>query len=243
MILLIDSGNTFTKHCLASSQGIGRITRALSRDKFVLNLRKTDVHSCIYSTVRNNVNEIERELQSLNISGLQMGPELRMPYSTSYSSPLTFGNDRKALISGALTKFPEKNCLVISMGTCITFDLIDKEANHLGGRIAPGMKMRFEALNNYTDKLPLLEPTKPIEHFGTSTTSSILSGVQMGIVSEINEAIRFARKEIGPLKAILTGGDSNFFDNNLKYEIFADPKLLFKGLYKIYTLNAANAAS
>jgi type III pantothenate kinase len=39
---------------------------------------------------------------------------------------------------------------------CVTYDFIDIENNYLGGAISPGLRLRYEALHNFTAKLPIV---------------------------------------------------------------------------------------
>jgi type III pantothenate kinase len=44
--------------------------------------------------------------------------------------------------------------IVIDAGTCVTYDFIDIENNYLGGAIHQDLRLRYEALHNFTAKLP-----------------------------------------------------------------------------------------
>ena len=59
----------------------------------------------------------------------------------------------------------------------------------MGGRISPGINMRFKSLNTFTDKLPLNKLKKNTKFYGNDTLSAINSGVQRGVLSELNQII------------------------------------------------------
>ena len=84
----------------------------------------------------------------------------KIPIVNNYKTPKTLGDDRLANVVGASVLFPNKNVLTIDCGTCIKFDLINKEKQYNGGAISLGLKMRFEALNKFTANLPLIKPKK-----------------------------------------------------------------------------------
>jgi type III pantothenate kinase len=109
--------------------------------------------------------------------------------------------------------------------------------NYLGGRISPGLSMRFQALNNFTDKLPLLSSSKGAKFIGNDTNSSIISGVQNGIISEVSNFISDYKKQNKEIIVVFTGGDCFFFEKELKISIFADPFLVLKGLNEILDFN------
>jgi type III pantothenate kinase len=71
--------------------------------------------------------------------------------------PETVGTDRLAIAAAVVDLFPHQNNLVIALGSCITYNFINKAHQLIGGSISPGMEMRFKALNYYTAKLPMVK--------------------------------------------------------------------------------------
>jgi len=82
------------------------------------------------------------------------------------------GVDRMALVSASVSKFSNKNVLIIDAGTCITYDFINVNNEYLGGAISPGLRVRYKSLNNLTANLPLLETGIPKDIIGNSTIES-----------------------------------------------------------------------
>ena len=119
----------------------------------------------------------------------------------------------------------------------VTYDFIDMEGCYYGGAIAPGILMRYKALNNFTKKLPLLEPSNSYNLIGNSTETCIHSGVILGVINEIDSAVNQYKEKIEDLTVVLTGGDVNFLSNRLKNGIFANPNFLLEGLNTILTYN------
>jgi type III pantothenate kinase len=160
-----------------------------------------------------------------------------IPLKVSYKTPETLGLDRLAAAVGAWTFQPDKTLLIIDMGTAITYDLVSNEGVYLGGNIAPGLSMRLKSLHVYTGKLPLIQPDKRFEPFGTDTTSAIRAGVMQGIVYEVCGYVQTHRQTYHDLFAFLTGGDLIYFDENLKSGIFVDDNLVLTGLNAILNLH------
>jgi type III pantothenate kinase len=108
----------------------------------------------------------------------------------------------------------------------------------LGGSIAPGRSMRFKALHHFTGTLPLIEPSADQKSLlGTSTTGSILSGVDHAIVLETDAMISAYKSQYDHLVVILTGGDYSFFENSLKSATFVEPQLTQIGLHELLRHN------
>ena len=166
-----------------------------------------------------------------------LGKGLPLPVNNLYSTPDTLGMDRLAAVCGAHQLFPSVNCLAIDAGTCITYDFIDKHGNYHGGSISPGLNMRFQAVHTLTAKLPLVTPKPGVNLIGTSTETSIQSGVVNGLIAEIEGIIRQYQEKFSHLNVILCGGDAGFFENQLKASIFAIPELVLIGLNSILIYN------
>jgi type III pantothenate kinase len=64
-----------------------------------------------------------------------------------------------------------------------------------------------------------------------------LSGVIFGMAKEIDGIIDLYDEKYDNFNAILTGGDTGFFVNHVKKTLFADPDLIYKGLYAISEYN------
>lgn len=161
----------------------------------------------------------------------------RLPFTTPVGKPDTIGADRLALCAAAVTFFPQKNNLVIALGTCITYNFINSHHEFLGGGISPGMDMRFKSLEHFTAKLPLVKEDWNFPLVGYDTITNITSGVILGMAKEIDGFLDAYQEKYGNFNALLTGGNSAYFVPHLKNRIFADENLIFKGLYAISEYN------
>ncbi len=166
-----------------------------------------------------------------------------IPYKSKYTTPETLGLDRKALVASAILEFPDKNNLIIDLGTCITYDFVDQNRIYYGGAISPGKKMRFRAMNNFTANLPLIN----IDHkdykimlTGDSTKNAMAIGVIEGIVMEVQGFVNQYKKKYSDLTVILCGGDANLLAGRLKNSIFANSNFQMKGLNHILEQNLTN---
>ena len=161
----------------------------------------------------------------------------KIPITTPVGKPETIGADRLGLVVAAADLFPGKNNLVIGLGTAITYNFINKYNQFLGGGISPGMELRFKSLETYTAKLPLIEKDWNFPLVGYDTRTNILSGVMLGMAKEIDGMIDAYAEKYGNFNVLLTGGDAPFFVYHLKNLIFADPNLIYRGLYAISEFN------
>jgi len=235
--LIIDIGNTKVKLALF-------LNKELIRQEAIAKFSKEEINnfcsnesyvSSIVSSVR-DLSKYEKELLS-DIGAIILNKDTPIPISSNYLSMQTLGSDRIAGVVGATMRFPKKNIWVFDAGTCLTMDFIDEHKIYHGGRISPGINMRFTALNKFTDKLPLVQIEDRAKFIGNDTNSSIFSGVQNGIVDEVNTLLSEYTKQNNDFVVIFTGGDCFFFEKALKISIFADPFLVLRGLNEILDFN------
>jgi type III pantothenate kinase len=95
----------------------------------------------------------------------------------------------------------------------------------------------LKSLNHYTAKLPLVKADSNVPLIGYDTNTNILSGVVLGMAKEIDGFVDEYEEKYGNFNVLLTGGDLVHLASHLKNKIFADPDLIFKGLYAISEVN------
>lgn len=191
--------------------------------------------SILASVIKHNP-EIENILDR-NTQFHKLGHTSKLPFTTPVGKPETIGADRLASVAAAVDLFPNQHNLVIGLGSCITYNFVNRTNEFLGGSISPGMQMRFRSMHEQTALLPLVEPENQFPLIGFDTKTNILSGVIMGISKEIDGIIDAYALKFNNFNVLLTGGDMGFFVPHLKNKIFADPYLIFKGLYAISEFN------
>ncbi len=234
MHLIIDQGNSYTK--VAQFEG-AQIREFFRFDDHQLSAYLSElspsIHTAFVSTVRASVGD-SIELLKSKLQVTLFDRSMKLPMAFDYKTFDTLGLDRIANACAAHFLFPQQNCLIVDAGTCVTYSVI-KNRTFVGGAISPGLQMRFKSLHHFTGRLPLLSAVDEAQHTtGKSTNESISSGVEIGIVKEIDGMIDSFCSENGPLNVILTGGDGSYLGSRLKSPIFANENLTLEGLNQIY---------
>jgi len=243
MLLAIDIGNTRIKGAVFEGDKLleSFVFSKSDLEKKIENILKKfqSVTDLIVASVGNLSNDaflgFEKELKMHFVSH-----EDAFPFFNLYETPKTLGIDRMVLASGAVLKYPNQNRLVIDAGTCITYDFVDQNDNYLGGAISPGFRLRYEALHNFTAKLPLLALQSPANFVGNSTQQAIHSGVVNGMVHEIEGFINQYIEQYPKFTIILTGGDTDFLAKRLKNTIFANSNFLLESLNYLFQYKIKN---
>ncbi|MEO8772437.1 MAG: type III pantothenate kinase, partial [Ferruginibacter sp.] len=229
--LCLDFGNTrlkaaifendhFKEELFLANDGIDSIEKLLS---------KYQPAKSILSSVINHNEEIETLLVEKTIFH-KLSSKTKLNFTNPVNKPETIGADRLALVAAAVHFFPQKNNLVIALGSCITYNFVNQYHQFLGGSISPGMDMRFRAMHEHTAKLPLVQASWHLPLIGYDTKTNLQTGVILGMTSEIAGFIEKYSEKYGNFNVLLTGGNSAYFASQLKNKIFADHNFLFKGL-------------
>lgn len=235
----IDLGNTFAKIGWFEENKLIEAQYKIPFDDLNAILYNKLPQRAILSSTSHDTQPWVDTLQSWNVQTIQLATTTPLPITKNYDTPQTLGADRVAAAVGADFLFPDDNCLVIDMGTCITYDWVSAEAVFEGGIISPGFRMRFKAMNTFTKRLPLIENdnTEFVPLVGKSTITAMQSGVVNGLLAEIEGIIDRYVQEKGECKVLLCGGDAPFFEKRLKNHIFAQPNLVLIGLNRILKYN------
>jgi type III pantothenate kinase len=199
-------------------------------------VQKHQPQKAILSSVINHNPAIE-ELLAQKTAFHKLNHTSKLPITTPVGKPETIGADRLAICSAAVHLYPNQHTLAIGLGSCITYNFTNKFHQFLGGSISPGLHMRFKAMHKHTALLPMVEAEHNFPLIGYDTKTNLLSGVIHGVAREIDGIIDLYEEKYSNINVLLTGGDMAFFVSHLKKKIFADPYLIFKGLYAISEQN------
>ena len=237
MNLVVDIGNTLTKVAFFNdSKFISEQSFEVDEDAIKYAIGK-GISNVILASVKSNTRVWMDLFSKSNVNVIEFSSETNIPINNDYNSPHTLGMDRLAAIVGATQILPNKDILSIDCGTCITYDYLVANS-YQGGAISPGVKIKFQALHNFTDGLPLVSKgSEKIELIGKNTISSIESGVINGTICEINRAIEEYKKINNNLATILSGGDSFWLKNDIKNVDIIEPRLVLIGLNEILLYN------
>ena len=240
MNLSIDLGNTYAKTGLFEDSTLIETNWKLTYSELIKYVQNVRPQRIMVSSVSHSEEQLRTEFSDITNEIYVLKSITPVPIKKLYDTPETLGADRVAAAVGARVLYPDKNCIVIDMGTCITYDLVGLDDNFYGGIISPGMRMRFKAMNTFTKRLPLLEPEPIPDLIGKSTTHAMQSGVMNGILSEINGFVEEYSKVLTNINVILCGGDATYFANRIKNPNFVIPELVLIGLNRILEYNVKN---
>lgn len=149
---------------------------------------------------------------------------------TAYRNPRQLGVDRwlAALAAWASERMP---VCVIDAGTALTVDIVDREATHIGGLIAPGPELMRESLVRGTARLAS-GGIEQVSAFADNTADAISLGcgdATRGLLRCVAE--RLAARDPGvDYRWYLTGGAAPLIAALIDMNWVAVPDLVLRGL-------------
>jgi len=164
-------------------------------------------------------------------AGIKTGVRILM------DNPREVGPDR-IVNAAAAHRLYGGSVIVIDLGTAITFDVVSKDGDYLGGAIAPGIAIATEALFNRTAMLPRVELVRPKKAIGRSTIAAMQSGIVYGYGALIEGMVNRIRQELeGEVKVVATGGYADLLARETSAIQVVNPDLTLIGLRLIYEMN------
>lgn len=234
---VIDWGNTLIKAGIFVSGELQVKYEAAEANELIDKLDLVHIDQVIISSVSQDPQIILKQVSPVG-QKIVLDASTPLPFHNHYITKGTLGNDRKAAVAGAQKVFPERSCLIIDIGTCITYDIIENGRDYRGGIISPGIHIRLKGMHSFTGRLPQINDLENVPEWeGLTTRESMLSGVINGITAEIEGVINTSKTKKGDLQVIMTGGDRLFFESRVKEDIFVAPEIVLIGLNGILEFN------
>jgi type III pantothenate kinase len=257
MIIGFDIGNTSTLMGIYASSDRSPVythrfntTKDISPDELgeVINRAISDhlinrnekVDGFAFSSVVTEVNDSYRRVSMdiFKLKPVEINSDSRLTIKINYDDPHQLGPDRIVNAEAAFSEY-KCDCIIVDLGTAVTFCVLLSEGIFDGGIIGPGIGITIDALANRTSKLVKIEFGKPPAIVAKNTVDAIKSGFFYGWLSMVEgniEKIRSVYKR--DFAVILTGGYCGIIGNNLGIKNTIDPMLTMKGIKLIYDLNS-----
>lgn len=240
MLLAVDIGNTnISLGVFRGSKLVNRLnipTRSYSIRRLRRSLGRIDIDgSIICSVVPNAARILKVDFKKLfNKKPYCLGDIVRVPIKNLYRKPKQVGCDRLVNAYAGI-KLYGSPLIIVDFGTAITFDVISKSKEYIGGLILPGLGISLDALAQRTALLPRVKLEKPREFIGRDTKSSMLSGAVYGFAVLTENLTKRLKDKIGKqARVIATGGNVDLIKGYCKGFDKVDKDLTLKGLNLIY---------
>ncbi len=238
---LFNGDNYINEYRLASDKD-------LSKEEYEILLKSLfkdyDIEGCVIASVVEELNiKFKRAVDDVfGLKSVFVDSTIDLGIKVKADNPREVGADRLANAVAASKIYPGKPVIVIDFGTATSFDVINSDAEFLGGVIAPGINTQVKCLKNSTSKLPKIDVSISKSAIGHNTTDAILSGVIRGTACMVDGLVKQCEAELGQKAVIVaTGGYCGLIANYLTRP-FDDVNqiLTLVGLKYIYDMNTSS---
>jgi type III pantothenate kinase len=176
--------------------------------------------------------------QLWRVAALELTPKTLRGVGIDYPKPKTIGPDRLANAVAARHHFGTPS-VVVDFGTAVTFDVINRKGNYIGGIIAPGLAAMTDYLHEKTALLPRIQIREIASAVGKSTEHAMLvgavhgyRGLIRGLVAELKRELKAQRMPV-----IATGGYAKLIASKLPEISAVRPELTLEGLRLTWQAN------
>lgn len=250
MILLFDIGNTHTHLGLANEERVTKVANISTSawadgtaDRLVAKfagrakIRAAALCSVVPSATPRAVQFVGSAWQ---MDCFVLTPATLRGVGIDYPRPNTIGPDRLANAVAARHRFGAP-VVVVDFGTAVTFDVVDRHGNYVGGIIAPGLAAMTDYLHEKTALLPRIRIREPRSIIGRNTEQAMLAGAVHGYRGLVRELIGRLRRELKAprLPVLATGGYAKLIASDLPEISAVIPDLTLEGLRLAYRAHIA----
>lgn len=235
-ILLIDCGNTNTEFAIATAK---RVRRVVSVPTAQLSGIPRSVRGYTAAVLSSVVPAATRKLQRwISMEPIIVNAGANLGIGVRYPHPKQIGADRLANAVGVVRLYGAP-AVMVDFGTAVTFDVINKAGEYVGGVIAPGISAMTDYLHEHTALLPHITPREPRSVIGKSTVDAMEVGTVVGYRGLVKEILAALRRQPGFRNAMVvaTGGYGDLIARRVPGIRHVNPLLTLEGLRFIYLRN------
>lgn len=243
MLLTIDIGNTNINLGLFKGKNfLKRYSIPTKEKNYNVYLKKIFIKNeiddaIICSVVPKSAEILVRYLKNLlKKKPIIVGQDINVPIKNLYHKPKQVGQDRLVNAYAGVILYGAP-LIVVDFGTAVTFDVVSRNKEYLGGMILPGLEISLDGLTERTALLPKIKLEEPKEFIGRDTKSSMLSGIVYGFAALTDSLVERIKNKLGKdTRVIGTGGNINLISKYCSSFNKIDRDLTLKGLNLIYSI-------
>lgn len=246
MLLAVDVGNTHTVLGVFQGERAAHIWRVATAPAATLDQTAMDLvgllthhglparpfEAMVVGSVVPSLQQLWLEIAQryLACPGLAVGPAVAGGLRLDVDCPAALGADRLADAVGCWRLYGAP-AIVVDCGTAIKVDAVAEGGRFLGGAIAPGVGISYEALVARTAQLPRVHLTPPVQALGKHTEAALRSGLVYGFAGLVDALVeRIAQEMGGANRVVATGGWAATLATASRTITEVDPLLTLQGL-------------
>lgn len=254
MTLLFDIGNTNTHLGLADGERVTKQTNIPTAEWFTDRaaeliahfVRRETIHAAVLCSVVPRATPLVHAhcRRVWEITCLELNHKTIQGVGIDYPKPASIGPDRLANAVAVKHHFGAPS-VVVDFGTAVTFDVVDRRGNYVGGVIAPGLAAMTDYLHEKTALLPKIKIREVSGAIGKNTEQAMLIGAVHGYRGLVRELVMELKRELAcaDLPVVATGGYAKLIARKLPEIVAVEPLLTLEGLRLFWMAVASQTSS
>jgi len=239
-VILVDIGNTHTHVAWANAARIQNPIDLKTEDWFsrgghrgmagYIGSRKPAA-IVVCSVVPKATRELTKFARRWSYRVFELNARTVASVGVDYPKPNSIGPDRLANAVAVRHRFGAP-AVVVDFGTAVTFDVVNKHGDYVGGIIAPGLAAMTDYLHEKTALLPRITIREIEGVIGKSTEHAMLIGAVHGYRGMVRELLGELRQQLRAprLPVVATGGYAELVAAGLPEITAIEPNLTLEGL-------------
>ncbi len=254
MILAIDIGNTMTHAAVFEGNKIVASkkfpTASKSIKKLISSFTVKYKNSIVQVGIASVVPEVGSQWRSIvkdlfSVKPVFINHNLLFPVNLRLKYPMKIGADRICNAVAAYEYFRRReNVIAADFGTAVTYDVVLKNGDYIGGIISPGVETMAKSLHEFTSKLPMLKKGEmyvPRNIIGKNTVEALISGTAFASIASFEGIVAKIEKELKrKFKVILAGGFAKIIHSGTDVKTVIRENLVPEGINCILKYNYGN---
>jgi len=254
MILAVDIGNTMTHAAVFQGNKIITLKKFPTASKFIKKFtssfgakyKKNIAQVGIASVVTKEYSQWKDLVEELfSVKPIFINHNLLLPVNLRLKNPVKIGADRICNAVAAYEFFRKKeNVIAADFGTAVTYDIVLKNGDYIGGIISPGVETMAKSLYRFTSKLPMLKRNEmyiPRNIIGKNTVEALRAGTAFASVASFEGIVAKIEKDLKrKFKVILSGGFARQIHAKTAVKTVIRENLVLEGINCILKYNNAN---
>ncbi len=239
MLLAVDIGNSAIKFGLFEGEKLtSKFSIPTNRNASAGDLRlaaegrvPVTVDSSIVCSVVPDVDPSFRQFisETTSVDPIFVDNSFDFGLKINYEPLESLGTDRLVNAFSAVENYGAP-CIVCSLGTATTIDVVNDKHEFIGGVIAPGLEAMAEGLHLKAPRLPHVQIEKSGSVLANSTVEAIRSGIFHGYIAMVDGLIKRIQSESGVARVIASGGTAEIISDELGGLAVVDQNLVLDGL-------------
>ncbi|RUO32912.1 type III pantothenate kinase [Aliidiomarina soli] len=229
---LLEVGNTRWKLADFIDDDVRFIGHGIGLQDLLMVLEQSATQQLMFASVASDEtnHQLQQRLTQAGIDFIQVVTQAEFAgVQNAYADYQRLGVDRWLTLLAARS-LTSSHCVIVDAGTAITLDILDKDGQHQGGWIAPGLHTMQDALVARSNRIKARYDA-PRAELGQCTEDGLFLGCQAALRGFVEQAHQYVQANYRePVSWFFSGGGTEHLTLDYIHNAQLRPHLVLEGL-------------